>query len=165
MGFFRQEYWSGLPFPSPGDLPDPGSNPHLLGLLHWRWIVYLLNHWVKFYGFTNAEHHVSTITISESFPDLKLSSLICLFNLPKLMATTDLFTVVFTSLSRAVVLLLPGTSLVAQMVKSLPAMWETCIRFLSWEDALEKEMVIHSSVLAWRIPRSEKLSDMVMVDT
>ena len=87
---------------------------------------------------------------------LKLSSLICLFNLPKLMATTDLFTVVFTLLSRAVVLLLPGTSLVAQMVKSLPAMWETCIRFLSWEDALEKEMVIHSSVLAWRIPRSEE---------
>ena len=27
MGFFRQEYWSGLPFPSPGDLPDPGSGP------------------------------------------------------------------------------------------------------------------------------------------
>ena len=26
-GFFRQEHWSGLPFPSPGDLPDPGSNP------------------------------------------------------------------------------------------------------------------------------------------
>ena len=33
MGFSRQEYWSGLPFPSPGDLPDPGSNP---GLPHWR---------------------------------------------------------------------------------------------------------------------------------
>ena len=27
VGFFRQEYWSGLPFPSPGDLPDPGINP------------------------------------------------------------------------------------------------------------------------------------------
>ena len=27
MGFFRQEYWSGLPFPSPGDLPDPGIEP------------------------------------------------------------------------------------------------------------------------------------------
>ena len=27
MGFFRQEYWSGLPFPSPGDLPDPGVEP------------------------------------------------------------------------------------------------------------------------------------------
>ena len=34
MEFFRQEYWSGLPFPSPGDLPDWGTNPHLLGLLH-----------------------------------------------------------------------------------------------------------------------------------
>ena len=27
MGFFRQEYWSGMPFPSPGDLPDPGIKP------------------------------------------------------------------------------------------------------------------------------------------
>ena len=33
MVFLRQEYWRGLPFPSPGDLPDPGSN---LCLLHWR---------------------------------------------------------------------------------------------------------------------------------
>ena len=33
MGFSRQEYWSVLPFPSPGDLPDPRSN---LGLLHWQ---------------------------------------------------------------------------------------------------------------------------------
>ena len=34
MGFFRQEYWSGLPFPSPGDLPDPGiksTSPALAG--------------------------------------------------------------------------------------------------------------------------------------
>ena len=30
MGFFRQEYWSGLPFPSPGDLPDPGIKPVFL---------------------------------------------------------------------------------------------------------------------------------------
>ena len=34
MGFSRQEYWSGLPFPSTGDLPDQGSNPRLLHLLH-----------------------------------------------------------------------------------------------------------------------------------
>ena len=34
MGFSRQEYWSGLPHPPPGDLPDPGSNLHLLHLLH-----------------------------------------------------------------------------------------------------------------------------------
>jgi len=30
MGFFKQEYWSELLFPPPGDLPDPGLNPHLL---------------------------------------------------------------------------------------------------------------------------------------
>ena len=32
MGLSRQEFWSGLPFPTPGDLPNPGSNPHLMSL-------------------------------------------------------------------------------------------------------------------------------------
>ena len=36
MGFSRQEYWSGLPCPSPGDLADPGVKLHLLNLLHWQ---------------------------------------------------------------------------------------------------------------------------------
>ena len=40
MEFFRQEYWSGLPCPSPGDPPDLGLN---LGLLHWRQILYHLS--------------------------------------------------------------------------------------------------------------------------
>ena len=43
-------------------------------------------------------------------------------------------------------------SLVAQMVKNLPAVWETLVRSLGWEDPLEKGMAIHSSILAWRIP-------------
>ena len=43
-------------------------------------------------------------------------------------------------------------SLVAQMVKRLPAMQETRLRFLGREDALEKEMAIHSSTLTWKIP-------------
>ena len=43
-------------------------------------------------------------------------------------------------------------SLVAQMVKNLPAMQETQVRSLVWEDPLEKGMVNHSSILAWRIP-------------
>ena len=34
--FSKQEYWSGLPCPSPADLPDPGTNQHLLWLLHWH---------------------------------------------------------------------------------------------------------------------------------
>ena len=36
VGFSRQEYWSGFPFSSPGDLPDPGIESHLLHLLHWQ---------------------------------------------------------------------------------------------------------------------------------
>ena len=46
--------------------------------------------------------------------------------------------------------------LVAQTVKRLPAMWETQVLFLSQEDPLEKEMAIHSSTLAWKIPWMEE---------
>ena len=42
-------------------------------------------------------------------------------------------------------------SLVDPVVKNLPAVQETWIRFLGWEDPLEKEMVTHSSILAWKI--------------
>ena len=47
-------------------------------------------------------------------------------------------------------------SLVAQTVKSLPAMWETWVRSLGWEDLLEKEKSTHSSTFAWRIPWKEE---------
>ena len=40
----------------------------------------------------------------------------------------------------------------AQTVKRLPAMWETRVQSLGWEDPLEKEMATHSSILAWKIP-------------
>ena len=48
------------------------------------------------------------------------------------------------------------TSLVAQMVKYLPTMWETRVQSLGWEDLLEKEMATHSSTLAWRITWREE---------
>ena len=48
------------------------------------------------------------------------------------------------------------TSLVAQMVKNLPAMWETQVPSLGWEDPLEKGMATHSSILAWRILWTEE---------
>ena len=44
----------------------------------------------------------------------------------------------------------------AQSVKNLPAMQETGVLFLGWEDPVEKEMAIHSSILAWRIPWTEE---------
>ena len=43
----------------------------------------------------------------------------------------------------------------AQLVKNLPAMWETWVSSLGWEDPLEKGKATHSSILAWRIPWME----------
>ena len=43
-------------------------------------------------------------------------------------------------------------SLVIQLVKNLPVMWETWVRSLGWEDPLEKGKATHSSILAWSIP-------------
>ena len=47
-----------------------------------------------------------------------------------------------------------GAPLVAQTVKNPPAMQETWVRSLGWEDLLEEEMATHSSILAWKIPCS-----------
>ena len=47
-------------------------------------------------------------------------------------------------------------SLIAQLVKNLPEMQESLVRFLGQEDSLEKEMAIHSSTLAWKIPWMEE---------
>ena len=47
-------------------------------------------------------------------------------------------------------------SLEAQMVKNLPAMQETWVQSLGWEDSLEKGMATHCSILAWRIPMDRR---------
>ena len=47
----------------------------------------------------------------------------------------------------------------AQLAKNLPAVWETCIQSMGWEDPLEKGKATHSSILAWRIPWGRKQSD------
>ena len=44
----------------------------------------------------------------------------------------------------------------AQLVKNLPAVQETWVQFLGWEDPLEKKMATHSSILAWKIPWTEE---------
>ena len=48
------------------------------------------------------------------------------------------------------------SSLVAQMVKNLPAKWETWVRSLGWEDHVKKGMTTYSSILAWRFPWTEE---------
>ena len=49
-----------------------------------------------------------------------------------------------------------SASMVAQMVKNLPVMWETWVLSLGWEDPLEKDMATHSSILAWSIPMDRR---------
>ena len=49
-----------------------------------------------------------------------------------------------------------GASLVAQVVKNLPAMWETQVQSLGQEDPLERGMATHSSMLGWEIPWTEE---------
>ena len=68
MGFSRQEYWSGLPFPPAGDLTNPGLNPSLLHLLHWQvgslplappWkplAIYKQQQTIKQYGHCRVDH-------------------------------------------------------------------------------------------------------------
>ena len=53
-----------------------------------------------------------------------------------------------------------GASLVAQMVKNLPAMQDTWVQSLGQEDFLEQEMATHSSIFAWRIPWTEEPVDL-----
>ena len=53
-------------------------------------------------------------------------------------------------------LIIRWASLVAQLVKNLPAMQETPVQSLGWEDPLEEEMATHSSILAWEIPWTVK---------
>ena len=48
------------------------------------------------------------------------------------------------------------------MVKNMPAMQETWVRSLSWEDSLEKGMAIHSCILTWRIPQTEETPEMTL---
>ena len=50
-------------------------------------------------------------------------------------------------------------SFVVQLVKNLPAMWETWVQSLGWEDPLEKGKTTHSNILAWKIPWDHKESD------
>ena len=54
------------------------------------------------------------------------------------------------------ILVLTMDFLVAQMVKHLSTMRETWVQSLGWEGLLEKEIAIHSSILAWKIPRKEE---------
>ena len=60
MRFSQQECWSGLPYPPPGDLPNPGIEPMSLCLLHCRWSLYSLSHQGSWYTHTHTHTHTHT---------------------------------------------------------------------------------------------------------
>ena len=59
----------------------------------------------------------------------------------------------------------PLASPVAQIVENLPAIWETWVRFLGWEDPMEEGMTTHSSILAWRIPWPEEPGGLQLMES
>ena len=70
MGFPKQEYWNGLPFPSPGDLPDPqGSNLHLL---HWQVDSLALSHQGSPYVVSSSHNNITVIVIVKSLSRVRL---------------------------------------------------------------------------------------------
>ena len=56
-------------------------------------------------------------------------------------------------------------SLVAQLVKNPPAMLETWVPSLGWEDPMEEGMATHSIILAWRIPRTQKAGGLQSIES
>ena len=83
-------------------------------------------------------------------PDLSL-------NLPKFMSIESVRPII-SGRGETGIYLFPeiGVSLVSQLVKNLPAVQETWVQSLGWEDPLEKEMATHSSILAWKISWTEE---------
>ena len=108
----------------------------------------------------------------ELFVSLILSCMSCLYILEINPLSVASFAIIFSHsedclfilfmVSFAVQKLLSLISLVAQMVKNLPAMEETKVQSLDREDPLEKEMATHSSILAWRIPWTAEPSVLVI---
>ena len=77
----------------------------------------------------------------------------CTLDLCTLSSMTHNFSFIFPFLCLCGIL---GASLVAQLVKNMPAVQETCVQSLGWEDPLKKEMATHSSILVWEIPWTEE---------
>ena len=57
-----------------------------------------------------------------------------------------------------------GVSLVPQLVKNLLVMQKIQVQSLGWEDSLEEEMATHSSILAWKIPRTEEPGELQSIE-
>ena len=135
MRFSGQEYWSGWPCSTAGDLPAPGIEPasltfpalaggffttsttDLTVIFYWVWPNFVC----VISKILHTHMHMRRRKIYLKKNEIFIWFILCVFP-------------------------------VAQTVKNLPAMQETRVSSLDWEVPLENGMVIHSSILAWRIP-------------
>ena len=145
MGFPRQEYWSGLPFSSPGDLPNPRMEPRSPALTGGLFTTELPGKPNVCIPLTNS--YVKILTpLSDSIRRRDLRKGLG----PALMNGTG---PLIKKPHRA-----PKGFPGGQTVKSLPVMQETRVQSLGREDPLEEGMAAHSSILSWRIPWTEEPS-------
>ena len=135
MEFSRLKYWSGKPFPSPGDLPNPGIEPRSPALQ----ADSLLSKPPGKSKYTG----VGSLSLLQPILQTQES------NWGLLHGRWSLY--YYLSNNKIYI-----SCLLAQTVKNLLAMKETPVQSPGWEDPLEKEMVTHSSILAWRIPWTEE---------
>ena len=122
MGFSRQQYWSGLSFPSPGDLPDPGIK---LGFLHCRQMIYQLS-------------YEGSLEMKIMVPISSISSLSLLPGLGRSAGEGIGYPLQYS-----------WASLVAQLVKNPPLMWETWVRSLAWEYPLKRGKASQPTPVFW----------------
>ena len=142
VGFSRQEHWSGLLCPPPGHLPHPGIEPIILTS------PALAGGFFTTSATWEAQSHIRSVHMTY-FPGgsvgkestCNAGDLGLIHGLGRSPGEGNGYPLQYSWLS-----------LVAQLVKNLPAMKETWVQSLGWEDHLEKGKAAHSSILAWRIP-------------
>ena len=147
MGFSRQEYWSGLPFLPPGDLPNPGTEPKSLmsSVLAGRFFTTSATWKALHYLITKPKCNQELAHVSD-----RPAAIFRLWPVPNGNYSPHRFTHDQNWWDKLQI------SLVAQTVRHLPTMRETWVRSLGWKDPLKKEMATHSSTLAWKIPWTEE---------
>ena len=123
--------------------PAP-SIPYSASNLDWRHVSYMILYMFQCHS-PKSSH---PLPLPQSPKDCSVHQCLFCYTFPKLLLTPGSCFWSFLSLARS--------SLVAQSVQSLPTMWESQVQSLGQEDPLEKEMVTHCSILAWRIPQTEE---------
>ena len=149
VGFPRQESWSGVPFPSPGNLPDPGIKPRSPTLLadallseppgksnnceqYQKWVLPVLTELkLKAWGKVHINQLFTTKNVKQQNHRENCQAKV-------------------GSECRA------RASLVVQMAKNSTARWEAHVWALGQEDPLEERLPTHSRILVWKIPRTEE---------